>query len=132
MANRMPAISRAACERCGIATLRLRSGTNRSTGVSACSRTREKTGEPDAHDQPTGALRSAPSAVENKVPALRGEPAEAGCVHSGADDDPQEAELGLTEDCAGAADERGGGHRLHSRHRPQPGGALDRLDPRRT
>src|SRR5712692_10334948 len=81
MANRMPAISRAACERCGIATLRLRSGTNRSTGVSACSRRERRRG----NQMPTinQLVRHGRHRVQSKTksPHLEGNPQKRGvCI----------------------------------------------------
>src|SRR6476646_591894 len=56
---------------------------------------------------------------------------EKGGLPAGSDDDPEEAELGPSEDLPRAPNEWDGGHGLYPRRRPQPAGALGRADPRR-
>ena len=67
----------------------------------------------------------------NKVPALRGLPAEARRLHPRLHHDAEEAELGAAQGRQGAAHQRLRGDRLHPGRGPQPPGALGGDDPRR-
>src|SRR5436190_3512649 len=60
-----------------------------------------------------------------------GSPAEARCLHARLHRHSEEAELGASEGGARPADERHGGHDLHSGRGAQPAGALGRSRPRR-
>src|ERR671911_724215 len=84
-----------------------------------------------AHRQSACAQWPGQAEVQDQDPCPPRRSAEAGCVHARLHDHSEEAELGSPEGRACPADERHGGHDLHSGRGTQPSGALRRADPRR-
>src|SRR3712207_683123 len=105
-------------------------GSARPAFLCVCTRTRERTrladGKPARSQGPQG------RADEDKDASAPWRSAEAGRLHARVYGHAEEAELGASEGCARAPDERDGGHHLHSGRGPQPPGAFCGADPRRS
>jgi len=78
----------------------------------------------DAYDKPTCAAQEKAAVQEELISRSEELSSETGCVCSCLYDDPEEAELGSSQDGPCAIDEWYGSDRLHSRRGPQPAGTL--------